>query len=128
MERGRGATQVAADPLHRIGGGSIENLRLKPAEEKLSPPGISVLRLPTPGEAAAAIRVAFPRATGLHTAARTVGTVSDEVIRAMGFDVIPDPTTRLPAHHRLIHPNGVAGFTDANLARLAAAFVNTTGH
>ena len=64
----------------------------------------------------------------MHTAARTVGTIADAAIRAVGFDVIPDPTTRFPTHHRLIHPDGVAGFTDANLARLAAAFANTTGH
>jgi hypothetical protein len=119
---------VAVDPLHRIGGGSVENLRLKPTEEKLDPPGISVLRFPTPGEAAAAIRTAFPKATGLHAAARTVGTTTDGAIRAAGFEVIPDPSARLPTHHRLIHPAGVAGFTDANLAHLAAAFVNTTGH
>src|SRR5205823_3496363 len=29
--------------VHRIGGGAIENLRLKPAEKALSPPGISAL-------------------------------------------------------------------------------------
>ena len=119
---------MPGDPLHRIGGGSIENLRLKSAEEKLKPPGISDLRFPTPGDAAAAIRAAFPRATGLHSAARTVGSTTDEAIRAAGLDVMPDPTTRLSTHHRLIHPDGVAGFTDANFARLAAAFDNTTGH
>jgi hypothetical protein len=116
---------VAADPLHRIGGGTVENLRLKPAEEKLNPPGISILRFPTPAGAAAAIRAAFPRAPGLHALA---GTITDEAVRTAGFDVIPDPSTRLPTHHRLIHPDGVAGFTDANLARLAAASANTTGH
>lgn len=121
-------TQVAADPLHRIGGGTVEDLRLKPAEETLNPPGISILRFPAPGDAAAAIRAAFPRAAGLHALARTVGTTTDGAVRAAGFDVIPDPSTRLPTHHRLIHPDGVAGFTDANLARLAAAFANTTGH
>jgi hypothetical protein len=121
-------TQVAGDPLHRIGGGSIDNLRLKPAEERLKPPGISVLRFPAPGDAAAAIRAAFPKATGLQALARTVGTITDEAIRAAGFDVLPGASNRLPTHHRLIHPDGVGGFTDANLARLASAFVNTIGH
>src|SRR5829696_1321405 len=102
MKRGQGATQVAADPLHRIGGGSVENLRLKPAEAKVDPPGISILRFPTPAQAAAAIRAAFPRATGLHALARAVGTTTDEAIRAAGFDAVPDPSNRLPTHHRLI--------------------------
>jgi len=51
-----------------------------------------------------------------------------DVPRAVGFDVIPAPSRRLPNHHRRIHPQGAAGFTDENLARLAAAFINTTGH
>lgn len=34
--------------IHRIGGGTVENLRLKPAEAVLEPPGISVLKAPTP--------------------------------------------------------------------------------
>ena len=83
---------MASEPLHRIGGGSIENLRLKPTEEKLNPPGISILRFPAPGAAAAAIRAAFPKATSLHAAARTVGTTTDAAIRAAGFEVIPDPS------------------------------------
>jgi hypothetical protein len=114
--------------VHRIGGASIENLRLKAKEAKLRPPGISVLKAPTPDEAAAEMRAAYPDATGLNEAAKTVGTSTVEAIRAAGFDVIPTPSNRLPNHHRLIHPDGAAGFTDENLARLAEAFTNTTGH
>jgi hypothetical protein len=33
----------------------------------------------------------------------------------------------LPNHHRIIHPDGVAGFNDANLADLAGVFEDTTG-
>ena len=121
-------TQPTTNQLHRISGGDIDNLRLKPAEERLIPPGISVLRFGTPGEAAAAIRAAFPKASRLRAAATTVGSVSEESIRAAGFDLFADPSRKLPTHYRIVHPNGVSGFTDANLARLAAAFVTTTGH
>jgi hypothetical protein len=73
-------------------------------------------------------RIAFPRAKGLHEAARTVGSTSEELIRSAGFDVIQAPSKALPNHYRIIHPDGVAGFNDGNLARLAQVFVNTTGH
>ena len=114
--------------IHRIGGGTIENLRLKLAEAALNPPGISVLMTPTPGEAAAQMRATFPKAAGLHEAAKTVGTTSVDLIRSAGFDVIANPTRTLPNHHRIIHPEGSAGFGDENLARLAQVFTNTMGH
>ena len=114
--------------IHRIGGGSVENLRLKPAEAALAVPGISVTKNPTPGDAAAQMRAAFPRATALHEAAKTVGTTSEASIRTTGFDIIANPTNRLSNHHRIIHPDGAAGFTDENLAKLAEVFTNTTGH
>ncbi|MBV9126182.1 MAG: hypothetical protein JO112_22770 [Planctomycetes bacterium] len=114
--------------IHRIGGGNVENLRLKPAEAALEPPGISVLKAPTPGQAAAQMRAAFPKAKGLHEAAKTVGSTTEEAIRSAGFDMIANPTRKLPNHYRIIHPDGVAGFTDENLAKLAAVFTNTTGH
>jgi hypothetical protein len=44
-------------------GGSSDNLVLKPPEEILSPPGISVLKGGTPAEVAAQMRKAFPKAT-----------------------------------------------------------------
>lgn len=114
--------------IHRIGGASIDNLRLKPKEAKLNPPGISVLETPTPGEAAAEMRAEYPDATGLHEAAKTVGSSTIEAIRSAGFDVISTLSRRLPKHCRLIHPDGAAGFTDDNLGRLAEVFTNTTGH
>jgi hypothetical protein len=36
--------------------------------------------------------------------------------------------TRQRNRYRLIHPEEVAGFTDANLLRLSAAFIETSGH
>jgi hypothetical protein len=74
------------------------------------------------------MRVAFPRAKGLHKMARTVGSTSEELIRSAGFDILRAPSNALPNHYRIIHPAGVAGFNDGNLARLAQIFVNTTGH
>ncbi len=114
--------------IHRIRGGSVENFRLKPKEAMLTPPGISVLKTPTPAEAAAEMRAAYPAATGLYAAAGTVGSSTTEAIRNAGFDVMPTPSRRLPNHYRLIHPDGAAGFTDENLERLAQAFTNTTGN
>src|SRR5262245_53982546 len=92
--------------IHRIGGGALENLQLKPREATLSPPGISVLKSATPGEAARQIRTAIPGARNLHDEAATIGSTSEDLIRAAGFDIIPDPSKRLPNHHRIIHPQG----------------------
>jgi hypothetical protein len=119
---------TAAEDIHRIGGGSAENLRLRPQEERLNPPGISVLKAPTPAEAAHQIRAAFPQATDLHEAAKVVGSTSTEKIKAVGFDILPNRTKKLPNHHRIIHPDGVAGFSDENLKRLSEAFTDTAGH
>jgi hypothetical protein len=72
------------------------------------------------------MRAAYPDATGLHEAAKTVGSSTTEAIRSAGFDVIPNRTKRLPNHHRIVHPEGASGFTDENLARLSEAFKTTT--
>jgi aspartate aminotransferase-like enzyme len=87
-----------------------------------------VLRAPSAGEAAVQMRAAFPKATRLHEAAKTVGTTSEALIRKAGFEVMADPTRRLPNHCCITHPDGAEGFTDENLAELARAFTNTTGH
>ena len=47
------------DVAHRIGGADASNLTLKPAEERLDPPGISVLIGGTPEQAAADFRRVF---------------------------------------------------------------------
>jgi hypothetical protein len=114
--------------MHRIGGSSVENLRLKPRETMLNPPGISLLQAPSPGDAVRQIREAFPAADGLHGVAQVIGSTTADEIRRAGFDVIPNPTRKLPNHYRLIHPDGVAGFNDENLARLSAVFTETSGH
>jgi hypothetical protein len=71
--------------LHRVGGATIDNLRLKPKEAILAVPGISVLKADQPGEAAPAVRSAFPRARGLHIAAETIGSTTAEAIRGGGL-------------------------------------------
>jgi len=111
--------------IHRIGGGSVVNLSLRPEESQLSPPGISTLRGGTPAEAAAAMRRQFPRmATRGNT---VVGSATAGQIRSTGFDVIMDATKRFPQHARLIHPDGTAGFSQKNLHRLSMCFVNHFG-
>jgi hypothetical protein len=119
---------TTVNDIHRIGGGSVENLRLKPKEAKLDPPGISVLKASSPAEAARQIKEAFPDAEELHTLARVVGSTTVEKIRRAGFDIMPNPTRRLPNHHRLIHPDGADGFRDENLKELSGAFTDTQEH
>lgn len=121
-------SEASSGDLHRIGGGSVENLRLKPQETTLIPPGISLLQSPSPGEAARQIQEAFPAADRLHEATRIVGSTTVDHIRSAGFDVIPSPTRKLPNHYRLIHPEGARGFNDTNLTRLSAMFTDTSGH
>ena len=106
----------------------MENLRLKPREAILNPPGISLLQAPSPEDVARQLREAFPAADALHNAAQVIASTTVDKIRQAGFEVLPNPTKRLPQHYRLIHPEGVAGFDDTNLRRLSAAFIETSGH
>jgi hypothetical protein len=119
---------IASDAVvHRVGGGSLGNLRLSSLDHQLTPPGFSVLLGRTPQEAAAQMRGAFPHSRKWRSTAQTVGTTTAAALRAAGFEIVPDQTSRFPNHARVIHPDGIAGFTDANLARLAQAFRETTG-
>jgi hypothetical protein len=61
-----------------------------------------------------------------HGQAETVGSATAEAIRAAGFEVIPDASAKFPNHVRLIHPEGVAGFSEANLEKLSQAFQNSS--
>lgn len=112
--------------VHRIGGGKVENLRLKSKEMALSPPGISVLLGATAEEVRLQVQRAFPLATRLLEAAETIGSTTVELIRNAGFDIIADPTRHFPNHARVVHRDGVRGFRDANLRGLSRAFTNTT--
>jgi hypothetical protein len=117
---------IAAETVvHRLGGGTIANLRLSLLEQKLTPSGISLLLRGTPQGAATQMRQAFPNSCKWRDSAQTVGTTTAVAIRQTGFDLVPDPTSRFPNHARLIHPKGVAGFTDTNLAQLARVFHDT---
>jgi hypothetical protein len=113
---------------HRIGGGEANNLKLKPAEMNLDPPGISVLIGGSPHQAASDFRRVFGRNSSLGKKAATIGTAMIATIRAVGFDVIADPTTNFPNYGRLVHPTkGVASFDDASLNALSQEFHETTG-
>jgi hypothetical protein len=113
--------------VHRVGGGGLENLRLSPLDSQLKPPGISVLLGGSPQDAAQQMRQAFSKSKKWREASKTVGTITAAALRQAGFDIIPDPTDRFPNHARLVHPEGVDGFTDANLDALTQAFQNTEG-
>lgn len=122
------ASKTESDDMHRIGGGGMANLRLKPREATLRPPGISILQAAFPSEAARQMGEAFPAADRLHETAQIVGSTTADKIRRAGFDIIPYPTRKLPNHYRLIHPDGAMGFNDENLVRLSAVFTDTSGH
>ena len=127
MPIGRSEDITPDTVVHRVGGGSVANLRLSPLDAQQTPPGISVLLHGTPQEAAAQMRRAFPGSRKWRATAHTVGTTTAAAIREAGFDVVPDPTTRFPNHGRLIHPQGVVGFTDEHMVTLAATFRDTMG-
>ena len=127
MPIGRPEEMIPATVVHRVGGGSVASLRRSLLDAQQTPPGISVLLHGTPQEAAAQMRRAFPGARKWRETAHTVGTTTAAAIREAGFDIVPDPTTRFPNHARLIHPQGVEGFTDESLATLAATFRDTVG-
>jgi hypothetical protein len=114
--------------VHRLGGGVVALLRLKPREERLAPPGISVFLGGTAAEAAARMRAAFPdsgRWPRMWAESQIVGTATVADIRGAGFDVLACPSRHFANHGKLIHPDGAAGFNDANLERLAQVFQNT---
>jgi hypothetical protein len=111
--------------VHRIGGGVVGNLELKPAEAGFDPPGISLLQGGSPSDAAEAMRKEFPRKA--RKGKTVVGSATVGQLRAAGFDVIMNPTPRFPQHARLVHPLGVAGFTDENLEYLSRCFQDLAG-
>ena len=127
MPLGRPEELAPETIVHRVGGGSVENLRLSSIDIQQTPPGISLLVGGTPQEAAAQMRSAFPGSRKWRETAHTVGTTTVAAVREAGFEVVPDPTTRFPNHARLIHASGIAGFTDDHLTTLAATFHNTMG-
>lgn len=116
----------ATTAVHRVGGGSVANLRPSALDQKQDPPGISTLLGGTPQEAADQMRKAFPRSPKWRDATHAVGTTTAGALRKVGFEIVPAPTSRFPNHARLIHPDGMEGFTDENLEMLAKTFRNTT--
>ncbi|MCI0376668.1 MAG: hypothetical protein L0215_03600 [Gemmataceae bacterium] len=111
--------------VHRIGGKSLANLQLKEKEKKLDPPGISIHLGGTPEETVAHYLDAYPdpvRYSNILKLAKRVATATVKVIRAAGFDVLPVRTTKFPNHGRIIHPQGVPGFEDPELQKLARMF------
>jgi RHS repeat-associated protein len=115
----RGDPLPGSETINRIGGGDASNLALKEAEKSLKPPGISVLTGEDADAVAEAFRKAFPNAEF-----DTIGTATVAEVREAGFDVIEWGTKNLPNHARLIHPDGVEGFSAENLDELSKKFKN----
>src|SRR5437588_6357356 len=120
---GEPSKDLAPDTVvHRIGGAEVANLRLKSTEQKLAPSGFSVLMGGTPKQAADQMRRAYPNALRLHEAAKTVASATVAAIRKAGFEVQVTSSRHFPNHARVVHSEGVAGFSDVNLGELAKAF------
>src|SRR5262249_42048896 len=110
--------------VHRMGGGSMANLRLKSKEQTLKPPGSAVVLGGTAQEAAEQMGAAFPdprKFARVRGQTRMVGSTTVAAIEEAGFIVFPDPSAKFPNHARLVHPDGVPGFANANLEQLARA-------
>ena len=90
------------------------------------PPGVSVLLGGTAEKVRQDVRRAFPHAAMLLETAAMIATATVAAIRETGFEVIADPTRHFPNHARLVHPKGIDGFDDANLAKLSRAFTDVT--
>lgn len=128
MPVGRSVVTSPETAVHRIGGGRVANLQLKPRERTLTPPGLSVLLGGPPGQAAGQMRQAFPdphKFARIREQAQTVGSTMVALIAQAGFGLVADPSDKFPNHARIIHPDGVAGFTDVNLERLSRVFHDT---
>jgi hypothetical protein len=72
----------------------VSNLALKPAETKLNPPGISMIRANSAEEAGDIMKKVFPKASNLHASidAGNIAEFTAKEIREAGFDVIHNPT------------------------------------
>ena len=110
--------------VFRIGGGSVDNLRLKPKEWTLKPPGISVFIHVSALAVVEQLEQAFPNATRLLADAIVVGTALVSDIRSVGFDVLYDPTKRFPNHARLIRADHGTAREEWELAALSQVFTD----
>ena len=108
--------------VHRIGGASVENLRLGDLDRSAFPPGISVLLGGSPEEAADRIRRAFKNSKKWQRLSKRIASSTAGEIFGFGFSVIECATHKLPNHGRIIHPAGIDGFEDSNLIALSRAF------
>ena len=110
--------------VHRIGGAAMDNLRLKRAEQKLVPPGVSVLFGGTAEQAMEDMKSAYPNAAK-WAGELAVGTSTVATVRSVGFEVWPCPNSMFANHARIVHPEGIPGFTDEYLSHLASVFAES---
>jgi hypothetical protein len=71
------------------------------------------------------MRQAFPdpvKFTALHQLCEVVGSTTAAAVDQAGFVLLLVPMARFPNHARVTHADGVAGFSDENLQRLAQVF------
>lgn len=87
----------------------------------MNPQGVSSIRANSAEDVMKVWNDAFP--TRQVDLSSVKGTTAGE-IRSAGFDAIHNPSKGKigDAHARLIHPNGVDGFSDSNLKNLSSKF------
>ena len=115
---------VSPDSLvHRIGGGRVEDLIPNALDRAAVPPGLSVLLYEGAEDASRRMLREFGESKKWKRKGRIVATTTAAGITAAGFTVIEFPTHTLPNHGRIIHSDGIEGFTEENLRRLSEAFI-----
>ncbi len=111
--------------VHRIGGASVKALTLSARDCSADPPGLSVLLYESALDASRRMLREFGELKKWRRFGRIVCTTTAAEIYASGYGVIEFPTHSLPNHGRIIHGDGIAGFTEENLRRLSALFTTT---
>ena len=125
MKSGKPATLSDDTVVHRLGGKVLDNFQLQRSEEKLNPPGISVLVGGTAKDAARTMLAVYDDPVGypdIHARSKRIASATIGEIRSQGFDVIANGTRRFPNHGRLIHPLGQEGFASERLNSLVVVF------
>ena len=111
--------------VHRIGGASIENLRLNERDRTAIPPGLSVLLGGSALDASEQMRRVFGSSKKWKRLADRVASSTALEIASAGFLVIEATTHSLPNHGRIVHSLGLEAFDEVGLSKLAVVFRGT---
>lgn len=113
--------------LFRVGGGAPSNLKLKPRERDLNPPGISFLAGFDAKSVALQFKAVMLARGQIKAAAQAtiMGRIPIQSAFKHGFTPMVNPTAAFPNHIRLTHRMGVEGFSNLlNRQKLSQEFTN----